>query len=180
MPPELRDRGVRVVERLAVPAGLVRDGLDAVALLRPRDDHRRAPAGGEGRGECRIDRRDVVPVDLDRLPAERLRPNAVRIEIPAVHRLAGLAEPVDVDDRGQVVERVEAGVLERLPDRALGHLGVAAQAPDPIRKPIQLLAGERDAHRDRQALTQRSSRHVDPRQDRRRVPLDPAAELAGR
>ena len=125
-----------------------------------------------------VDGGDVVPVDLDRLPAERLRARAVGIEVPAVHRLAGLAEPVDVDDRGQVVELVEARVLERLPHRALGHLGVAAQAPDPIRQAVELLAGQRDAHRDRQALPQGPGGHVDPRQDGRRMSLDPAAELA--
>src|SRR6266545_7982717 len=53
-----------------------------------------------------IDRLDVVPVDLDRLPPERMRTVAVDVEIPTDHRLAPLAEPVDVDDRGQVVELV--------------------------------------------------------------------------
>ena len=54
-----------------------------------------------------VDCLDVVAVDLDRVPAERLEPARVRGEVPAVHRLAALAEPVDVDDRGEVVELVE-------------------------------------------------------------------------
>ena len=48
-----------------------------------------------------------------------------------MHGRAALAEPVDVDDRDQVVEAGVAGVLEGLPHRALGQLGVAAEDPDP-------------------------------------------------
>ena len=131
-PTELGDGRLRVVERLPVPAGLVGDRLDTVALLGLRDDHRRLAGDLDGTGEGAVDGGDVVAVDLDRLPAERLGAAAVRVEIPAVHRLARLAEPVHVDDRDQVVEAVEAGRLERLPHRPLGHLGVTAQAPDPV------------------------------------------------
>ena len=95
-----------------------------------------------------------------------------------MHRLAGLAQPIHVDDGGQVGQAVEGGGLERLPDRALGHLRVAAQAPDPVREPVQSLPAQRNADRDRQPLAQRAGGHVDPRQDRRRVSLDPAAGLA--
>ena len=95
-----------------------------------------------------------------------------------VHRRAGLAEPVDVDDRGQVVEPVEAGLLEGLPHRALGHLGVAAEAPDAIREPVQALAGEPDADADRQALAEGAGGHVDPGRTGRGMALDPAAEPA--
>ena len=70
------------------------------------------------------------------------------------------------------------GRLERLPHRALGHLRVAAQRPDPVRQAVEVLAGVGDANRDRQSLAQRSGGHVDPRQDGRRVALDPAAEPA--
>ena len=55
-----------------------------------------------------------------------------------MHRLAALAEAVDVDDRDQVVQALLAGVLDRLPDRALGHLGVAAQRPHAVGQPVQL------------------------------------------
>ena len=78
-----------------------------------------------------------MAVDRDRVPAERLGAPHVAVEVPADHRLARLAEPVDVDDRRQVVEAVEGGVLERLPDRALGHLGVAAQAPDAVGQAVE-------------------------------------------
>ena len=112
-----------------MPARLVLDRLDALALDRPRDHHRRF-AGRAGRLRVRtVDRLDVVSVDLDRLPAERVRSIAIRVEIPADHRLAALAEPVDVDDRRQVVELVVRRVLECFPHRALGHLAVAAQHP---------------------------------------------------
>src|SRR3712207_8305116 len=38
------------------------------------------------------------------VPAEGRRAALVGVEVPADHRLAGLAETVDVDDRRQVVE----------------------------------------------------------------------------
>src|SRR5439155_14531320 len=103
-PAELLDRRVGVVERLAVPAVLVLDRLDALALDRARDDdgrltrrRRRLRIGG-------VDLLDVVAVDLDRMPAERRRALHVALEVPAVHRLAALAEAGDVDDRGQFGE----------------------------------------------------------------------------
>ena len=173
---ELLDRPLGIGERLPVHAGQVGDSLHAVTLLGAGDDHGRAAGRVDGAGERPIDGRDIVSVDLDRLPAEGLRPATVGVEIPLVHRRARLAQTVDVDDRGEVVEAVEAGLLEGLPHRALGHLGVPAEAPDAIRKPVQALAGERHADADRQALAEGARRHVDPWEDRRRVALDPAAE----
>jgi hypothetical protein len=57
-----------------------------------------------------------VAVDLDGVPAERARLVGVRVQIPAVHRLATLAKAVDVENHRQVVQAVERRVLERLPD----------------------------------------------------------------
>ena len=53
-------------------------------------------------------------------------------------------------------------------------------APHAVRQPVELLAGERDADRDRQALPERAGRDVDPGDLRRRVALEPRAELAER
>jgi hypothetical protein len=64
----------------------------------------------------------------------------VTVDLPAVHRLSALAEPVDVDDHDEVVEPVVGGMLERLPDRALRHLAVSAQDPDAIGRLFQSLA----------------------------------------
>ena len=125
-----------------------------------------------------VDRVDVVPVDLERLPAERLEAAGVRGEIPAVHRLAPLAEPVHVDDRREVVELVERGVLRGLPHRALGHLAVPADHPRAERQLVQPLAGERHPDPDREPLAERAGRDVDPRQHGCRVPLEARAELA--
>jgi hypothetical protein len=151
---ELLDRGLGIVERLAVPALLVLDRLHTLALDRLGDDHRRRSLGRDRLCERRIDRLDVVAVDLDRVPAESLGPLRIRVEIPAVHRLSALAEPVDVDDRGQVVELLVGAVLEGLPHRALGHLAVTAECPDPVRKLVEPLAGQRDADRKGKALAE--------------------------
>jgi hypothetical protein len=174
---ELLDDLVGVVERLAVPPVLVLDLLRALTLDRTRDDH-----DGLARLERlrvgAVDRLHVVAVDLDRVPAEGARPVRVRVEVPAVHRLAALAEPVDVEDRDEVVELVVRRVLERLPLRALGDLAVAEEHPDAEGQPVELLAGERHPDAVRQALAERARRHVDPRDPRRRMALEHAPELA--
>ena len=175
---ELLDRGVGVVERLAVLAGQVLDRLDALALLGAGDDRRRLALGRLGLRVGGLDLVDVVAVDLDRVPAEGLDPALVAVEVPAEHRLAGLAEAVDVDDRDDVVQALPAGVLEGLPHRALGHLGVAAQAPDAVGQLVQVACRHRDADRDRQALAERARRHVRRRDPRGGVALQPRVELA--
>ena len=162
-PAQLGDRRVRVVERLAVEPVLVLDGGDALPLQRPGDHDRRLARRRDRVREGRVDRVEVVPVDLERVPAERLGARDVRVEIPADHRLAALAEAVHVDDRREVVELEVRGVLERLPHRALGHLAVAAEHPHAVRDAVEVLAGERHADADRQALAERAGRDVDPR-----------------
>ncbi len=177
-PAQLGDGGVRIGQRLAMEAVLVRHRGHARALDGLRNDHRRRAGRLDGPGVGTVDGCRVVAVDLDRVPAERLRPSRVGVEIPLVHGRAGLAEAVDVDDGDEVVELVVGGVLECLPDAALRHLRVTAQHPDAVRQSVELLAGERHAHGDRQTLAQRAGRHVHPRQDRCGVALDAAAELA--
>ena len=146
---ELLDRLLGVVERLAVPALLVLDRLHALALDRLGDDHGRRPVVASASRVGRSIASTSWPSISIACQPNASRPLRVRVEIPAVHRLAALAEPVDVDDRGQVVELLVAGVLEGLPHRALGHLAVAAQHPDPVRELVEALAGERDADADR-------------------------------
>ena len=119
-----------------------------------------------------------MAVDLDRVPAERRGIAGVEVEVPLVASRAGLAQSVDVDDRGQSVESVERSLGDRLPHGALGHLRIAAQDPGSIRQPIELLAGERDTDPDRQALAERAGGDVGPRQDGRRVAFQPAAAPA--
>ncbi len=124
-----------------------------------------------------VDRLDVVAVDLDRVAAERPRAIGVGVEIPAVHRLAALTEPVHVEDRDEVVELVERRVLERLPLRALGDLAVAAERPHAERQPVELLPRQRHADRVRQPLAERAGGDVDPGNPRRRMPLEDRVEL---
>jgi hypothetical protein len=119
-----------------------------------------------------------VPVDLDGAPAEAAQPLGVGRRVPAVHRLAALAQTVDVEDGDQIVEVLVAGVLERLPHRAFGELGVAADDPDAVRDLVEVLARQRDADADRQPLPERPRRDVDPGDERRRMALEAAPELA--
>ena len=178
-PPSSAIAASAIVERLAVLAGLVLDRLDALALLGLGDDRDRLADGVLGLGVGGLDRLDVVAVDRDRLPAERLDAADVAVEVPAEHRLARLAEAVDVDDRGDVVELLPAGVLEGLPHRALGHLGVAAQHPHAVGQLVQRAAGHRHADADRQALAERAGGDVGRRDARRRVTLAGASRACG-
>jgi hypothetical protein len=118
-----------------------------------------------------------VPVDLDRVPAEGASAPREHSRVAAHHRLAALTEPVHVDHRGEVVEPVVGRVLERLPHRALGELGVAAKHPDAIREAVEVLARDGHADADGQSLAERARGDVHPRQHRRRVALESGAEL---
>jgi hypothetical protein len=94
-----------------VLAFLIFDGRDAAALPGPGQDHgRRAVVAGR-LAERAVDRGDVVPVDLQRVPAEGAEPGGVGGGVPAVPRGAALAEPVDVDNQRQVAEPAVAGLL---------------------------------------------------------------------
>jgi hypothetical protein len=124
-----------------------------------------------------VDRLGVVPVDHDRMPTERLRALPVRVGVPAEHRLAALAEPVDIEDRRQVVELVVRSVVERLPDRSLGRLAVAVEHPDVGRHPVEVLGAQRHSDPDRESLSERTGGYVHPGQHRSRVALEAAAVL---
>src|SRR6476661_9683750 len=69
-------------------------------------------------------------------------------------------------------------MLERLPHRALGHLAVSAEHPHVRWEPVEEFRGEAHADPDGKALAERARRDVDPRDDRRRMPFEHAAELA--
>ncbi len=177
-PTELGDRRLRVCQRLAVPALLILEPSNTLALDRLRHDHGRPPITLDRLRERGVDGGDVVSVGCDRTAAERACPLEVMVDLPPVHRLSALAEPVDIDDHDEVVESVVGGMLERLPDRALRHLAVSAQDPDAIGRLFQSLAGKRDTDADGKAEAQRTGCDVDPGEQRRRMPLQPAAERA--
>jgi hypothetical protein len=147
---------------------------DTAPLHGSRDDHRGLPARPHRIRERGIDRLDVVAVDRDRAPAERAGALDIDIEVPPDHRLATLPEPVDVENRDQVVELVVAGVLVCLPHGSLGHLAVPAKDPDAVRKPLEVLPGDRHPDADRKALAERAGGDVDPGDERRRVPFEHA------
>ena len=150
---------------------------EAAALERAgQDDRRLVPAGLPGLGQGPVDRGEVVPVDDERPGPERGHAAAVDVGVPFMLGRAALAEPVDVDDRDQVGQLVVRGLVQGLPDRALGYLAVPAQDPDPVRQLVQVLAGQRHAHPVGQPLPQRAGGHVDPGQHRGRMPLQPRPE----
>lgn len=166
-------------QRLAVPALVVGDLRDALALHGPgHDDGGPLPVGGGGQRP--VDGLEVVAVDDQGAAAEGLDAAGVRLGVPLQFRRAALAEPVDVDDRHEVGQLTLAGLVEGLPDRALGHLAVAAQHPHPVRLVLQVASRGGDAHAVGDALAQRSGRHVHPGKDGRGVALKARSERAVR
>src|SRR5690606_21773245 len=178
-PAQLGDGDLRLLPRFAVRSVAVLHGAHARALAGPGQDDDGPSPGGERLLVRLVDAVRVVAVDLDRVPAERAEPARVRAGVPAVPGGAVLAETVDVHDRDQVVQAGVAGVLGRLPDRALGQFAVAAEHPDAVGQAFQL-ARHRHADPDRQALTERAGGHVHPGQAGRRMALQAAAALPER
>src|SRR3954454_18179659 len=138
-----------------MPGLLILEPGNALALDCLRHDHRRPPITLDRLRERGVNGGDVVSVGCDRTAAERAGPLEVTVDLPPVHRLSALAEAVDIDDHDEVVESVVGRMLERFPDRTLGHLAVSAQDPDAIGRLFQALAGKRYTDDDRKAEAQR-------------------------
>ncbi len=151
-----------------------------MALLGAGNDQG-GPVGRARFGVRGVDRRDVVTIDLDRVPSVCLCASREQVGMPLVHRGTALAQPVEVEDRDQVVDLVVRGGLHGFPDAALRHLGVTHEHPGPAGQPVEPHR-QRHAEPDREALAQGATRDVDPRQfgDGRRVTLDRGPELPQR
>ena len=186
-----RRRGLVGAEGLAVPSLLVRHERNARALHGLRDDARGLLVLGQRFPVRRIDGGDVVPVDLDGVPPEGAGAGGVDRPVPAEVRRSALAKPVHVQDGDHVVQLVVARLVERFPDRALGHLAVTQQHPDVERQLVDVLGAQGHADADGQALPEGAGRHIHPGQaarravgpgklQRLRVSLEPAAERAQR
>src|SRR6267378_2245311 len=119
----------------------------------------------------------LFSISLKPLP---LTVHAVTVDIgfPFVFGGSALAEPVDVEDGGEIREPVVARLVEALPDRSLSQLAIAGERPDMVGQLVELATGERDADGDRQPLAERPGRDIDPGQDRRGMSLQPRSELA--
>ena len=163
-------------QRLAVPAVHVLQLGHALGLYGAGQDHTRLVRVGSGLGQCRVDSLEVVAVDDERPRAEGLDTVCVAVEVPPQFGWPALAEPVDVDDGGEIAKLVAASLFQRLPDRALRGLAVPTQHPGVVVQPVEVAAGQAHADRVRQALAERSGGHVDPRQDRGGMALQAGAE----
>ena len=180
-PAELDDRPLGHLrwERLAVPALPVLDLGEAAALDGPGEDDSRLVAGDVARlRHGPVDLSHVVAVDGEDAGAERRGAAAVGLQIPGQLGRAPLPEPVDVHHGDEIGQLVVRRLVEGLPDRAFGHLAVAAQDPDPERGFVEVLAGQRDPDGVGQSLAERAGRHVDPGQHRGRMTLQPGPEAA--
>jgi len=119
-----------------------------------------------------------VAVDHQGLSAEGLDSAGVAVEIPFQLGRAALAEPVHVDNGSEIAEVVVAGLVQRLPDRALGGLAVPAQHPGVIVEAVQAAASQTHPDRVRQPLAERPGGYVHPGQDRGGVALQAGTEAS--
>ena len=110
-----------------------------------------------------VDGVHIVAIDLDGVPAECLEAGGIGAGVPAVHGLTTLAETVDVNDGGEVVELPEGGVLGGLPHGALRHLAIAAEDPHAVGQLVETLTSEGDANGNRETLPERAGGHIDGR-----------------
>src|SRR5262249_61790187 len=171
--------------RFAVPFGVVLHERNALALHGVGDDERRA-----GRVDLRLIERladliDVVPVDFDPRPAERLPFLDQWLEVEDLRHEVVELNAVFIEDHSEVAESM-AGLPElgsrhgRLPHLTFLDLAVAENAVHAIRLAAETKA-ERHPQRDRQALAERARGRLDPGQHRSiGMTLERAAELAQR
>ena len=157
-----------------MPGGLALHEGHALALDRVGEDHGRHALAGHGRIERGIQRREIVPVAAQHVPAEGL-PFAG--QVTQRHDLIGRAVKLDlvpVHDGGEVIQAELHGRSGRLPDGALIELAVAEHGVHARIGMIQLQA-DGDALRSGQADAQRAGRHVHTRRAHARVALQGAA-----
>ena len=119
-----------------------------------------------------------MSVNHEGLPAERRDPSLVRGQIPAVHRLAALAQAVHIEDTQQVIQFVMRGDLHRFPLRAFRHFAVPEQDAGPVRQVVAIFRIERHPDADGETLAERAGRGVRVREERGRVAFQAAAEPA--
>src|SRR5688500_20213202 len=104
----------------------------------------------------------------------------MRIEIVAQHCGATLAEPVDVNDAGEIRRAVVTGELNGLPLGSSLHCAVAEQHKGAIRQLVQPACIQRHAEADAESLAERARRSFCQRESWRWMSLKPAAERAER
>src|SRR3989442_14534966 len=100
---------------------------DALAFDRLRKNHRRLTLGTPCLVERVENRRQLVAVDDDGVPAERAPPSGELLHVVIPHGRATLPQSVDVGDAPPVIEVVRGADVARLPHGAFGGLAVAEQ-----------------------------------------------------
>ncbi len=176
--PDLGQGGRELVrlERLAVPAVFPFYEGYALPLDRLGQQDRglsRLPDLGQA-GKQGI---DVVPVDDEGVPTERLELSGENARVAPVHGFLGLAETIDVDDGAEVLETEMGAGVGRFPDRSLRALAVPHDDENPPGR-FSELHGRGHPHPDRKALSERAGGRLDPFHSGRRMPLENGIDLA--
>jgi hypothetical protein len=90
------------IQRLAVPVFIILNSAQAFAFESAGEHDSRTIAGIAGLPISREQRRNVMSVDGQRLPAECLPAPPVCFQIVLEHRWLALSQSVDIDRRAQI------------------------------------------------------------------------------
>ena len=153
-----------------MPGGLTLHEGHALALDRVGEDHSRYALAGHSRIERGIERREIVPVAAQHVPAEGF---PLAGQVTQRHDFVGRAVELDfvpVHNGGEVIEPELHGRGGRLPDGALIELAVTEHGVHARIGMVQLQA-EGHALRGGQADAQRAGRHIHTRRAHARVAL---------
>src|SRR6266571_2795239 len=125
------------IERFAMPAILIFEEGDAFALDCLGNNQRGRAIWLRRLSKRSVDLIIVVPINDNGIPAKCLGAGLINGSVPTMHSFTALPQAVAVEDAHQVVQFVVRGVIERLPNRSLGHLAITKEHPDMIGKLIQ-------------------------------------------
>ena len=148
-------------ERRTVAVGRVLLGGRAVADVRRRDDEDRLASHLLRAHVDAVNRLRIVSVDLEDLPAVALEAQ-LRVVVHREGRVALDRDVVRIVDENEVVELHRTGPRADLVADALLKVAVAAEDPRAVAR-LRLLRRQREADAHRNALAERTRRHLDAR-----------------
>ena len=86
----------------------------------------------------------LCPSTIKRLPTECFPASLVDFKFPLQHRRLTLTQPIDVNDRAEIVETAESRPLCGLPDRAFSRFAITHQNKNALAGMVELFRVEGD------------------------------------
>ncbi len=148
------------VQSLAMPVLKTFDAGQTLAFQGSREHDRRTIADSVGGFKRCKEIGNIVSINDQRLPAECFPASLVDFQLVLQHRWLALTQPVDVNDRAEIIEAVERGPLRSLPYRAFSRFTIAHQNKNALVGILELFRIEGHANSHRQTLPQRTGSYV--------------------